>query len=119
MSFCLARYQRGSRPAPPAPAFAAVSAAAAEAALRLGPGFVDRQGPTAHLELIELRSSLLGFLVGRHLHERETTRAARGGIAHHSHRLDRSRPAEKLLEFGLACRVGKISDVKPATHTCH
>ena len=75
-------------------------------------------GSAAHLELVELRGRLLRFLVGRHLDEREPARAARRGVTHDAHRLDRAGLAEEFLEFRFACGVRKIPNVKPSTHHC-
>src|SRR5260370_12727560 len=73
-----------SAAAPAASPIAAEPATAAttEATFGLGPRLVDGQAPTAHLELVELGSGLLGFLVGRHLDEREPSGAAGRPVTH-------------------------------------
>src|SRR6185295_10642087 len=95
---------------------AAAATAAAESAFRLGPGFVDGERAAAHLELVQLARRLLRFFVGRHLDKGESARPACRSVTHDADRLDRSRPAEQLLQLRLSGRVRKVPDVKPSTH---
>src|SRR6478609_8044847 len=72
-----------------APIAAEAAAATAEPAFGLRTRLVHGQTASPHLKLIELGGGLLRFLVGRHLDKREPAGAARRGVSHDAHGLDR------------------------------
>src|SRR5262249_26026889 len=101
----------------PTHAAAAKSTPAAESTFGLRPRRVHRERPPTELLLMTLGCGFLRFLIGRHLDERDPSRAPGCRIPHHPHRFHRASPAEQLLQLRLARGVRKIPDVQPATHT--
>jgi len=91
-------------------------AAAVTAALRLRTGLVDGETSPAELKGIQLVDGLLSFLVGAHLNECKTARAAGRLVAHDIYRLDRSGASEQLVELGLSDFVRQVSHIQLPTH---
>src|SRR5262245_19789178 len=93
----------------------AVEAAAARAR-RLRPRFVHRERPPAEVRLIETLDGRPRRLGRGHLDERKPTGPASRLVAHHAHRLDRSRLGKHRLKIVFA---GLERDVADEQFTIH
>jgi hypothetical protein len=78
--------------------------------------FIHLDGPSAELRFVQTRGRLLRFRIRAHFDESETTSTAGCCVTHHLHGFHRTELGKQLLEIGLVRVVGKIADVKFATH---
>jgi hypothetical protein len=94
----------------------AAATATEPAACRLGPCFVDREGPAAELGLVELIDRALRIVVARHLDEREASGTAGRHVAHDPDGIHWADLPEHLFELGFSRFVREITHKQPATH---
>jgi hypothetical protein len=66
--------------------------------------------------VVQLLDGALRLLFGRHFHEPEAARAARGHVAHDLHALDGPAARKELLQILLSRAIREVAHVEFSTH---
>jgi hypothetical protein len=88
----------------------ATAATPRSAACRLGPRFIDVQGPSVQLRSVQLRDRSVGIAFLGHFHERKSTGLARVTIRNDVHSLYVSIRGEGSQKIFLRCLVAEVSN---------